>query len=465
MAPAYKQPPMPIPLNYKESGTWVMSKPSLFEAKKNAPWWAMYEDKTLNQLEQKVTTGNQNLKIAFERYEEAKAILESARSKMYPSLLGIAGESRQKNSRHLGNAKNNSNFIYDTISLGGYLSYEIDAWGMVRNQVSAAKHLALASKYDLAAIDLSLHALLASTYFQLQGDNQIQVVLDNNVRVYQKALYLTRQLHRVGAASALEEDEIVRRLERAQASAIDMQLKRAQLEHALAILVGEIPANFHMPPVKKQGHTVTVSPNLPSTLLAQRPDIAAAAERVQSANATIGVARAAFLPQLNLGTIVGYQSDRFSNLFSTPSFIWSLGPPSSTIIPVEVVSEAQQILFDGFKLQALLKKAKSSYYQSVDYYKQVVLNAFKEVEDSLVAVHKLDQEYSKQTVSTTAAKAALNQANHRWKVGIYTFLNVVLFEIDAIDAEIELINISTRRQIASVHLIEALGGGWCSKCG
>ncbi len=457
LAPTSHRPMMPMPMQYKETGQWVMNKPTLMTAKKNCPWWTVFQDDALNQLEQRLTTGNQDLKMALARFDEARALLQSARSQLYPTILGEASASRQQNSENSVNILSNPTMLYNMMMVGAYLNYEIDAWGMVRNTVSAAKHYTQASEFDLASIDLSLHAMLASTYFELRFDNEAQVVLDRYVAAYQHAKDLTHQLHQGGAASAFEEHEAVNLLEHAKTNALAMRLKRAQLEHALAVLVGEIPANFKLPRLKKPIYAVIVKPALPSALLTQRPDIAAAAQRVQSANASIGVARAAFFPQLKISSLIGYQSQHLSRLLSTPSFVWALGPPSGLI---QMPAEITQVLFDGYQLQALLKKANANYYQTVDNYRQTVLVAFKDVEDSLVAVHRLNQACRAQTAATHAAQGTLFQARQRWKIGIYTFLDVVSVEDAALQAELNLINLQSRRQRAEVQLIEALGGGW-----
>ena len=447
---------MPLPAQYKEVGSWIMTKPSLNKARKNDPWWTVFGDETLNQLEQQVTCGNDNLKVAFSRYQKAKALALATQSQVYPTLLGQGGFSRQETSNDLPNSMNPSS-PFNIFTLGAVLSYEVDAWGRIYNQVSTMDHMARASEFDLATVDLSTHSALASIYFELRGDNAAQLKLDRIVRAYEHAFYLVHQLHREGAVSALDEDQAMTRVENAKTAAIDLRLKRAQLEHALAVLVGEIPANFHLPAVKKSIKFATISPELPSTLLQNRPDVAAAAERVQAANATIGVARAAFFPDLNLHGIFGYQSQKLSSLLSAPSLIWSLGPPTNLTF---VNSQITQVLFDGYYLQANLSLAKSSYFETVSGYRQTVLTAFQEVEDSLVATHRLTEESQTQEASTRAAKRALYQARQRMIEGMDTYLNVVTIEDEALQSEIDLINIHTRRQLAGVHLIVALGGGW-----
>ena len=448
---------MPIPSHYKEAGAWVKAKPSIAMAAKHRPWWTLFNDPTLNTLEQKVTCGNENLKLALGRYQEACALAQSTRSQLYPTVLGIGNATRQQNSGTVANSKDLPIFLYDIFTVGTTLNYEVDAWGRVRNAVIASERLAQASEFDLAAIDLSMHALLAADYFELRGVDAAEDVLDRTVVAYKKALYLTRQLHQGGAAPAIDVDQAITQLENVKTLAIDMHLKRAKLEHAIAVLTGEIPANFHLPPTQAPIQLVTIAPELPSTLLENRPDIAAAQARVQAANASIGVARAAFYPSFNLSSMGGYQSSNLANLLSTPSLMWALGPPSGLAFSQPAIS---QVLFDGYDLQAFLSKAKATYFEAVSAYRQTVLTAFQGVEDNLVAIHRLDQENQTQTRSTAAARRALYQANQRFKGGIATFLDVIITENEALQSELALVTIKTRRQVASVQLIKALGGGW-----
>lgn len=456
-APKYQAPVMPIPTAYKETGTWVAVKSSVVV--NNDPWWKLFHDKTLNRLEDKVTCSNENLKIALAKYEEALASAQVARSAYYPSIIGVGNAVRQQSSSNIATTTTsgirgvrNSAFL-----LSPELNYEIDAWGQVRNTVAASNALARASKYDLATIDLSMHAELARDYFILRGDEAAQRVLDDTVIAYQKALYLTRKRHEGGAVPAMDVEQAETLLENAKTMATDMRMQRAQLEHAIAVLTGEIPANFKLPIARPMIKQVTVSPNLPSTLLEQRPDIAAAAEQVKAANANIGVARAAFFPVFDLTSLIGVQSNYLSNLFNASSLFWSLGAPTTLAIIQPAVT---QVLFDGFKLQGLLKQAKASYYEVVGIYRQSVLVAFQEVEDNLVALRRLDQEIQTQQASTKAAYRALFHANKRYRGGIATFLNVVVTENQALQSKLALITLRTHRQVASVQLIKALGGGW-----
>lgn len=456
-APKPQRPSMPIPAHYKEGIRWVMVKPSLAQKSKCCHWWMVYQDPVLNQLEVQLTRTNPTLNQAFERFQEARALAQAARSMLYPTILGMGSGARQQNSERIANIYSGTEFLYNTFTLQGLLSYEVDVWGQIRNTISTSVHAARASEFEMAAIDLSLHATLAEIYFQLQGEDQQQLILDKMVGAYQHALFLMHQLHTGGAVSALEEDQVITMLEQAKTQATQMQLSRAKLQHAMAVLVGAIPANFRTPTFTTPMHFVALSPELPSHLLQQRPDVAAALERVQSANANIGVARAAFFPVFTISSMVGLQAQSTANLFSRPSLIWGLGPASGlNMIPPQV----NQIIFDGYYLQAQLKQAKASYYEAVNHYRQTVLTAYQEVEDGLVETYRLDQQVHSQSLATRAAYGALYQANQRMSNGMYTYLDVVNIDVQALQDRYTLVQLKISRQLASVHLVRALGGGW-----
>lgn len=453
-APRYQRPPMPIPVEYKETKEWKKAK-GYTPTAKGTRWWLMFNDPVLNELEEKVTCTNQNLKVAFSRFQNARAAAQVARSAYYPTLLGVGNADRQQKSRNIANPSTNNSF--SDFLAGVDVSYEIDLWGRVRNSVAASESQLRASTADLAATSLSMHAELAMDYFALRGDEASQRVLDATVAAYEKGLYITRKRYDGGAAPIADVDQAITQLENARTAATEMRLRRAQLEHAIAVLVGEIPANFKMPPAKTRMSLVSIAPELPSSLLERRPDIAAAEQRVQAANFEIGVACAAFYPQINFSSIAGVESQTLANLFDQPSLFWSLGPISGLAL---VKPLANLVLFDGGKLRGLLNSAKASYHETVASYRQTVLTAFQEVEDNLVAIRRLDQENRSQTAATAAAKRALVQAIDRYKGGLTNYLDVVVNENTALQAELNSVDIRTRRQVASVLLIKALGGGW-----
>jgi NodT family efflux transporter outer membrane factor (OMF) lipoprotein len=305
-----------------------------------------------------------------------------------------------------------------------------------------------------------MHAELANDYFALRGDDAAQRILDKTVIVYERALYLTRKRYEGGADPVGNVDEAQNQLDTAKTQAADMHLKRAQLEHAIAVLIGEDPSSFSLKPELKKNKLVTINPQLPSTLLERRPDIAEAELKVQAANYNIGVARAAFFPAFNLSATIGFESANLGNLLTRPSLVWALGPTAASALlnngnqPV-----LSQTIFDGGRLIALSNQAYAQYCETVAEYRQTVLTAYQEVEDSLSALRQLDRENKTQTLATSAANRSVNQALTRYKDGLTTYLDVVIIQNIALQAELSTIDIRTRRQIASVQLIKALGGG------
>lgn len=454
LAPTYHQPFMPIPDHFKETGNWVNIK-AVPQQGVPGPWWKIFNDHTLNELEDNIIPANQDLKAAFARYQEASALVMVARSGFFPTVEGIVNAGRQKTSVTVANPSTMP--IFNAYLIGADLNYELDVWGRIRNAVYQSQDLAKASEADLAAATLSLHAKLASNYFSLRGADESQKILDTTVVAYQKALYLTEQRHKGGAAPIADVDEAKTQLENAKTMAADMRLQRAQLEHAIAVLIGKFPADFSLPPARLPRHFATLAPDLPSTLLERRPDITAAELRVEAANANIGIARAAFFPVFDLAGIIGFQSQTLANLLSKPSLFWAIGPASALSL---IQPTASMTLFDGGKLSGLLKQANASYFETVANYRQIILTAFQEVEDNLVAIRQLDKETRTAAAATLYAKRSLTQARHRYSGGIITFLEVVVVENTALQTELAEVNVRMRRQIATVQLIKALGGGW-----
>ena len=457
-APKYERPPMNVPTSYKESGKWLRAQPSSATLDRG-PWWSMYGDPVLNELEAKVVCANQNIKAALARYDQARAVLAEQSAAYYPSLIGVFNASRQEASKNVANPLPVS--LFNDKLLAVNLTYEVDLWGRVRNSVAVARSLTQASAADLAAIDLSLHAELASDYFALRGDDIAQHILDQSVVMYRKALYLTRKRYEGGAAPIADVDQAQTQYNAAKTQAADMRLNRAKLEHAIAVLIGQPPAAFSLAPSLSKAKCVAVVPQLPSTLLERRPDIAEAELKVQAANFDIGVARAAFFPALNLSAAIGYESTLFSNLLKRPSLAWSLGPTTaSALLNDGSMPLLTQTIFDGGKLIALSQQASARYFETVANYRQTVLTAYQEVEDSLVALRRLDQENKTQTAATLAAKRAMSQAMYRYKGGLTTYLDVVVIQNIALQTELTSTDIRTRRQLASIQLIKALGGGY-----
>lgn len=446
LAPKYERPLIDIPYTYKETDIWQPAQPSFANA--NTPcWWLIYQDPILNTLEDELNAANQNIKIALAQYEYALATLQRARSAYFPTINADGHAIRQQSSQTIANAPSINH--YNDFLLGSDLSYEIDLWGKIRNQVKSSKYLAQASADDLAGIQLSMQANLASIYFSYRGTEEKVRVLKKLKKAYSKALSLTRHRFEGGISPESDVDQAITQLENVKTLLIDNQLQLAQYEHAIAILIGKAPAAFCMQPSTQQSKIVPIAATLPSTLLERRPDIAASERRVQAANATIGVARAAFFPSFNLaGTILGFESATIGKLLEAPSLYWTIGPT------------ATMNLLDGGNLQGQLNQAKASYHQEVATYKQTVLTALQEVEDNLAAQRDLAKESITQANATAAANRALEQAQYQYEGGITTFLDVVVSENAALTADLALIDLHTRSQLTSVQLVKALGGGW-----
>lgn len=454
LAPHYETPYMPLPEHFKKPGEWVKitAPPPVIRPNE---WWLAFDDPVLNDLHERLSIANQDLDIAYARFREAVALAQVARAGFFPSIQGIVNAQRQENSSTVANSP--TSLIFNQYLLGLNLNYEVDVWGSVRNTVIAANRTAQASAVDIDGAYLSLHAELTNDYLTLRGYDQQQVILNATVAAYKKALFLTKKRYQGGASPIADVDEAITQLENAKTLAADLHLKRGQLENAIAVLVGEIASNFSISPGKLPHKYPPIPAIIPSTLLERRPDIVAAELRVQAANASIGVARAAFFPLVQLSAAVGFDSQSLANLLSKPSLFWSLGPLSLLTLTQPL---AQVTVFDGGALIGLLNQAKAEYFETVSTYRQVVLTAFKEVENSLIAMKQLDKELHTQSISTSAAKAAWTQEQYRYTGGLVTFLQVVVAENAALQSELALISIRTQRQIASVQLIKAIGGGW-----
>ncbi|MBV8782826.1 MAG: efflux transporter outer membrane subunit, partial [Gammaproteobacteria bacterium] len=336
------------------------------------------------------------------------------------------------------------------LSAGVDLSYELDLFGRIRSNVAAARYAEQASRGDAAVLELSLHAELATDYFTLRGLDVQQRLLDRTAADYAHALELTRNLHAGGAAAVSDVQQAEAQLQNALTQAEDTRLRRAQSEHAIAVLIGREPSAFTLPPRTEDAlpRLPQVDPGLPSQLLERRPDVAAAERRVASANAGIGVARAAYFPVFTLGASAGFESTSAGNWLSAPSRFWSLGP------------EALLTLFDAGRHAGESQRAHAVYDEQVANYRDTVLRAYREVEDNLAALRQLQREQQSQQAAVQATQGALDQAMLRYRGGIVSYLEVVATENAALSAHLSAVDIDVRRASALVLLVRALGGDW-----
>lgn len=451
---------MEIPPEYKEAGSWVLANPNAFEVD-NLNWWEIYNDPILNELEESMPLANPDLKAAIARFDEARALAADAFAGLFPTLNAVGIPARQETSKNTANPERVTSLFNDFLAALS-LNYEVDLWGKYRNTFYAARSEAKASAADLAAINLSLQADIATYYFTLRAADLLQIVLDENVEAYRRALFIYQKLFEGGGAPIFIYYQAETNYQNAQTLATENRLKRAQFEHAIAVLVGKVPAEFSLPvKLLYTQDLVAVKPYLSSLLIQRRPDVAAAEKRVEAANAKIGIARAAYFPAINLNANLGFESKRISNLFRKSSLLWSLGPAwASASLGTQTGYPIDQVLIDFGAIASLNDFAKAEYHEAVFNYEQAVLNAFQEVEDNLVAMHRLSEENLTQTFATDFAYKTAQQSVYRHKAGLVTYLEVASSLEAAYQMDIAAINIRTRHLVASVQLIRALGGGW-----
>jgi NodT family efflux transporter outer membrane factor (OMF) lipoprotein len=448
-APAYKTPDsVAVTPAYRELGEWKTAEPS--DAEIRGPWWIVFKDPSLDQLEAQVADANQDLRAAYARLVQARAETRIARASLFPTLTVGSSATRARSSVNAPRFPPGAAPVGNNFDLEADLSYEIDLWGRVRNAVASAKASQQASAGDLAALNLAIHAELATDYFTLRAQDAQQQLLDTTVADYAKALQLTQNLYNGGAAALTDVAQARAQLETARTQAADIRLQRAQGEHAIAVLLGENPSAFRVAP---QPLPIPITPpavdaGLPSSLLERRPDVAAAERRAAAANAQIGVARAAYFPVFSLAAAAGFDSTSSSTWLTAPSRLWSVGP--SGLLTV----------FDAGRHQAQSAQAKAIYDEQVADYRKTVLVAYQEVEDNLAALKQLQEESISEAAAVTATGTALQQAQYRYKAGLVTYLEVASTENTALQAQLAEVTIQSRRMNASVLLIKALGGGW-----
>ena len=450
-APPYHVPQSAqVPSAYHDTD-WKTATPGAVSPRE--AWWEFFDDTQLSALEERAINANQNLKAAFARLREARADTRIARADLFPSLSVNGSAMRDRistnsptylSSTQVGPTEGN-NFI-----LEADLSYEADLWGRVRNEVAAARANQQAQAADLAVLQLSIEAELATDYFGLRTFDAQQDILDRTVYDYAKTLELVQALFDGGAAALEDLAQAKSQLNTAQTQAADVGLQRQQMQHAVAVLIGENPSTFSLAknPLPHTQAPPPVDPGLPSSLLERRPDVAEAERRVASANAQIGQARAAYFPQFTLGGSGGLNSISPATLFSAPSLFWSLGPQVS--LPI----------FEGGRLVAQTDRAKATYEEQVASYRNTVLTAYRDVEDNLVALRQLQSESDTQALAVENSGVALQKAQERYQAGLVTYLEVSTTENTALQAQLTQVNIQNRRLTASVQLIKALGGGW-----
>jgi NodT family efflux transporter outer membrane factor (OMF) lipoprotein len=453
VGPKYKKPSTAVPSafkeqppeSFKESDGWKRSQPA--DQVLRGKWWELFADSKLNELEEQVTISNQDLKAAEARFRQARAMIRFNRASQFPTITVGSSISSVRASAHrpfFGSAPSSTgDFV-----LPFDLSYELDLWGRVRRTVAAAREEAQASAADLETVRLSLQAELAFDYFELRAADAERQLLDDTVKAYTDALKLTTNRWEGGAAPRSDVAQAKTQLASTQSQDTDVDVQRAQFEHAIAVLAGKPPAEFSLPMAPLDAQPPIIPIGLPSQLLERRPDIAAAERRVAETNEQIGIARAAFFPTVVLGASAGLEGTSLLNWFNWPSRFWSVGP------------SMLQTLFDAGRRRATSEAALASYDASVANYRETALTAFQQVEDNLAAMRILEQESKEQREAVAAADEALRIFTNRYKGGVDTYLQVITAQTAALTNQRTEVDIRRRRMDASVLLVKALGGGW-----
>ncbi|HEY3597510.1 MAG TPA: efflux transporter outer membrane subunit [Paraburkholderia sp.] len=447
VGPDYVRPPAPAAATYKElEGTgWKAARPA--DAELRGAWWEVYQDPALNALEEQVAPANQNVKAAEARFRSARATVAQFRSNFFPIITYSADYSRTRSSGNIRFKSDSGRTLGDYL-VGADATWEPDLWGRVSRSVEGAKANAQASAADVQSALLSMQAELATDYFELRGIDREQQLLDDTIRAYKEAVDLTQNRYNGGIATDADVAQAQTQLRTTEAQRIDLGVQRAQLEHAIAILIGQTPATFSLPVAPLAAVPVVAPTGVPSALLERRPDIASAERHMVDMNAQIGVATAAFFPNLLLSVTGGFEATDYSQWLLAPSRFWALGPTVAGT------------LLDFGARSAQKAGAQANYDESVAQYRQTVLNAFGQVEDNLAALRVLEQEAQAQDEAVSAAERSLSILSDRYRNGAITYLDVVVAQTTALTNEVQAVSIARRRMAASVALIKALGGGW-----
>jgi NodT family efflux transporter outer membrane factor (OMF) lipoprotein len=446
LAPPLKVPEVPAADAYKELGPWTEARPADRLPRDN--WWMLYDNAELDELEKRLIAGNPTLAAALANYQQAKALRDQARAGLFPTLGLNAGVTRARESAHAPLVSSTTSRYYNDNIVGGSVSYELDLWGQIRNEVRAGEADAAASAADLENARLSLIAELADDYVMLRSLDRESAILDDTVKAYDRAVILTGERHGAGIAPGLDVSQAQTQLDSARAQAAQVLAQRALTEHAIAALLGVSASTFSIAPAIVLIEQPQIPSGVPGTLLERRPDIAAAERRMMAANANIGVARAAFFPSLTLGAQGGFQSTGFSNWLSAPASYWAIGP--SALLTV----------FDGGLRRARVAQARAEFETSAANYRATVVAAFQQVEDGLAQLNHYHDAAVEETAAVQAAQRTLDLSMALYKQGAADYLTVVTSQTALLQAQLQALSLDTLQLSASVDLIRALGGGW-----
>jgi len=454
--PKYQKPSAPVPaapaykestVNFQDAPGWKVAQPQ--DAMLHGKWWEVYNDPELNALEDQLEIDNQNIKIAFENYMAARALVREARAQYWPTVNTGLAWSRSKSSGNLGTSSTaNAGHTSTLWSLPLDVSWTPDFFGKIRSQVHEEQYAAQVSAADLENERLLEQASLAEYFFEIRGQDELQRVLNETVEADRKALELNQTLYDTGVGTYISVVEARTTLRTAESQALNVGVSRAQFEHAIALLLGKPATDFSIPVKPLLVIPPPVPVGVPSQLLERRPDIASAERTLAEANATIGIGYGAFFPSVTLSATGGFQASSLAHWFDWPSRFWSIGPSLS------------QTLFNGGLYRAALQQYTATYNADVATYRETVLTAFQQVEDYLAATRILSQQIMKQQDAVDSAREQLDLEMSRYQAGIDPYLDVTIAQTTLLSNQQTLTTLHVQETTASIELIQALGGGW-----
>lgn len=440
--------PAPVPAQFKETALWQRA-PANPASQVPDEWWTLFNDPVLNELQGQLLIGNENLKSAVAQVASARAELGASRAAQMPSLsAGLSGSRSDSGSQTSTSSANNQRGPQNSISLSATAAWELDLWGRLSQATSGSEARYQASLADLEAARLSARATLAQTYLSMRTVEAQQALIERSIAGYQRSLDLTQARYQSGVAAQTDVLQAQTQLKTAQVQGLEAATQRSQLEHALAVLLGQPPSSFSIAVKPALPEPPEVPATLPATLLERRPDIAAAQQRVNAAHAQIGVADAAFFPALTLSATAGYRNSSLSNLLSAPNLFWSIGPALA------------QTLFDGGARRSASEQARANADMATSTYRQSVLTALQEVEDNLVLASQLRAEAQMQQEALEYAQRNLAITNEQYRVGTVSYLNVVTAQTSALSSERTLLDVRNRQLAAVNQLLKNIAGRW-----
>jgi NodT family efflux transporter outer membrane factor (OMF) lipoprotein len=484
-APPYQRPQTANPDHFKEmqtpdtNGGWKTAEPREDELGGN--WWEVFHDATLNDLESKVAGANQNVIAAEANFRASRALVDQAEAGLFPTLSFNPSATRSRSSASVAQISGASSGLgitggtgttgtgstspttggTTTTTVGGgstkphtiytaplEASYQVDLWGSVRNDIAQNRFNAEASAAQVGTAILTNQSQLAQNYFELRVTDELRRVLAASLEDFRTSLHLVETLVKNGIQSEEDLAQAQAQLHSTEAQATDLGIVRAQYEHAIAVLIGVPPASFSIPYERVPLSLPDVPVGVPSDLLERRPDIATSERQVAASNAQIGIARAAFFPTLTLGANAGYESTSLGKLFDWPNRFWSLGPSVAATI------------FDGGARSAQVHRAWALNDQAVANYRQTVLSAFQSVEDNLASLRILSEEVEEQRAAAAASRRAVQLSVVRYRNGVDSYVNVITAQNSFLGSRQAELQVELRRLVASVTLINNLGGGW-----